>query len=257
LPETLYASTTGAGGRVLVLIHGFGGSHAVWNRVGAALSHEATVIAYDLPGHGGSLAHGAAGRAGAMAKALQADLTARGIDRFHLVGHSMGGAVAALMAMNAPERVVSVTLVSPGGFGPEIDGALLRRFAAAANAQELAACLTAMATPDFVPDAGEIAAMLGQRDRPGQRDKLAEIAAMIARDDRQGVIPREGIAALPMPAKVLWGTHDPVLPYEQTRNLPPMIALHSFAGAGHMLLEERPAEVAALICRNMRGDPAR
>lgn len=250
--ETLFARTSGSGDKTLVFIHGFGGSHAAWRRISEAFEHEAQMIAYDLPGHGGSLSHPAAGRAGAMAKALVSDLTARGIHRFHLVGHSMGGAVATLMAMNAPERVASLTLVAPGGFGPDINGDLLARYAAARTEAELAACLAEMAVPGFVPPADLVAAMLRERAVPGQGEKLREIAAMIAKDNRQGVIPREGLAALAMPVSVLWGTDDVVLPYEQTRDLPAMFGLHSFAGAGHMLLDERPEEVAALICRESR-----
>jgi pimeloyl-ACP methyl ester carboxylesterase len=48
-------------------------------------------------------------------------------------GHSMGGAVSALIAMRAPDRVKSLTLVAPGGMAREINADLLDRYARAAS----------------------------------------------------------------------------------------------------------------------------
>ena len=125
MASSLYAADRGAGSKTVVFLHGFGGCHAVWGEVTSALAPGVRTIAYDLPGHGLSLDF--PGRtAKAAAQAILADLAARGMKRVHLVGHSMGGAVATLMALS-PERVASLTLLAPGGFGPEINGPLMRR----------------------------------------------------------------------------------------------------------------------------------
>ena len=63
-----------------------------------------------------------------MVGAISADLAARGLNRVHIAGHSMGGAVAALLAIGEPEHFASVTLFAPGGFGEQIAGPLLRRY---------------------------------------------------------------------------------------------------------------------------------
>src|SRR5690606_15372767 len=116
----------------------------VWGAIQERLASEAATLAYDLPGHGGSFSYEGAGPAKVAATAILADLDARGVASAHLVGHSMGGAIAALMAIFQPQRVASLTLLSPGGFGPEINQRLLKRYAAAADEAALLLCLEAM-----------------------------------------------------------------------------------------------------------------
>ncbi|MGT2467378.1 alpha/beta fold hydrolase [Mesorhizobium atlanticum] len=102
------------------------------------LAAEARVLAYDLPGHSHSLQCEGMGGAKPAARAILADLAARQLTKVHLVGHSMGGAVATLMALADSGRVASLTLLAPGGFGPEINAALLRRYAAASGRERSA-----------------------------------------------------------------------------------------------------------------------
>ncbi|MEP9399982.1 alpha/beta fold hydrolase [Mesorhizobium sp. KR2-14] len=252
-PPSLIAEEYGAGQNVIVLLHGFGAFHDVWRLVAVALAQEERhVIAYDLPGHGRSLDWPDAGPAKTTAKAVLADLDAREIERAHFVGHSMGGAVAALAALAQPERVASLTLLAPGGFGEQISSALLHRYAAATTQAELAECLAAMSAPGATPQTENLSAFAEMRAVPGQKEKLAEIASIIARDDRQGIIPRERLASLPMSVAVIWGTEDPVLPFAQTADLPPVFQLHPARGAGHMLVEERPELVVDIIGRMSR-----
>jgi pimeloyl-ACP methyl ester carboxylesterase len=212
------------------------------------------VLAYDLPGHGQSLEFAGAGPAKLAAGAILADLDRRGIDRVHLCGHSMGGAIATLMALSAPGRVRSLTLLAPGGFGEEIDGQLLRRYAAATSESELAEALSGMAGPlASIPEAG-LAGLAAMRARPGQTRKLIGIAEAISRGNRQGVIGRPALEGLAMPVAVLWGTEDPVLPWRQTHGLPSRFVLHAVDGAGHMLIEEAPEIVLRAIRETARSN---
>jgi pimeloyl-ACP methyl ester carboxylesterase len=252
LTTRLHASIAGRGPETIVLLHGFGGCHRLWQPIQQALAQDARVVAYDLPGHGGSLDWPEAGPAKIASRAILADLAERGIERFHLAGHSMGGAVAALMALSEPIRVISLTLLAPGGFGEEINGTLLRRYAAAVSDHEIRACLKSMMGPSGpVPD--ETMKMLAQmRRNEDQSAKLMQIAADITRDDRQGVIQRESLATLPIPVSVVWGMLDGVLPVHQSNDLPPHFVLHLVPGAGHMLAEEAPELVTQIIRRNLR-----
>jgi len=212
-----------------------------------ALAARARTLAFDLPGHGLSLDFPGAGPAKLAAGAVLAEMDARSLARAHLAGHSMGGAVAVLMALSAPERVASLTLLAPGGFGEEINAPLLRRYAAATEAADIRACLAEMSGPGHDVPQQAVNMRVAMRALPGQAQKLVEIAAAMTRGDRQGRIPREMLAGLSMPVSVAWGSHDRVLPVSQADDLPPAFRLHRVEGAGHMLIDEAPDLAASLI----------
>lgn len=242
----------GSGGDApVVLLHGFGAVGAAWDGVQRAISASHRTLAFDLPGHGASLAFPDATNAGRFAKAVVADLDALGIGKVHLVGHSMGGATAALIALSAPERVASLTLVAPGGFGPEINIRLISRYGSASDRESLLANLEMMfGWRRQVPDA-LLTLLADMRAVPGQTEALMTIAGRMTRDGRQGVIPRDGLAALGMPVKVLWGTEDCVMPVSHTNGLPGHFGVHLFSDAGHMLCDEIPEAVTGLIRENI------
>ncbi|SIT56843.1 Dihydrolipoamide S-acetyltransferase [Mesorhizobium prunaredense] len=250
--SSLYVAERGAGPKTVVFLHGFGGCHGDWHEVISTLTPGSRTLAYDLPGHGLSLDFPGGGPARTAARAVLADLAARRIRRVHLVGHSMGGAAAVLMALAEPARIASLTLLAPGGFGTEINGPLLRRYAAAASKSKIRACLAAMSGPQS-PPSERIVDVLGEmRARPGQLHKLVKIAAAMTRDDRQGVIPRERLETLDMPVMVVWGTEDTVLPFSQADGLPAHFHLHQVSEAGHMLVEEAPGLIAEIVRHNMK-----
>lgn len=252
MAEDLYARAKGSGTTAMVLLHGFGGGCDDWYDIQPDLSRDGLVLAYDLPGHGRSLAHPAAGNASAMAKAILADLAERGVERVHVAGFSMGGAVACLMGLRAPDRVASLTLLAPGGFGPFINGPLLHRFATPATADELRAAMNDMAAPGYAFETKYVAALAALRGIPGQPAILDKIWGMIARDSKQGEIPRATLATLSMPVTVVWGTADPMLPYSQSENLPAAFELVTLPGAGHMLPVEARKAVTAAIRKTVR-----
>ncbi|PBC10569.1 alpha/beta fold hydrolase [Mesorhizobium sp. WSM3859] len=247
-----YAVEGGAGPKTIVLLHGFGACREIWRDVMAPLAAEARVLAYDLPGHGRSLQCEGMGGAKPAARAILADLAARQLTKVHLVGHSMGGAVATLMALADPGRVASLTLLAPGGFGPEINAALLRRYAAASGRKQIRASLAAMSAPRSVPPDHVVDALCLMRKQPGQLQTLIDMAAAMTRDDRQGVIPRAQLDALDMPVMVVWGAEDPLLPVGQAEALPSHFHLHHVLDAGHMLVEEAPDLIAEIVRRNTR-----
>ena len=107
-------------GTPILMIHGFGADHTTWMFNMAELSEDRTVHAIDLPGHGGSEKDVGDGSVEALAAAVIAYMDAAGISSAHLVGHSLGGAVAVEIAAASPGRATALTLVAPAGFGQEI-----------------------------------------------------------------------------------------------------------------------------------------
>jgi pimeloyl-ACP methyl ester carboxylesterase len=111
--RTLVARVRPGEGVPVVFIHGLFSSAETWTRVTTELDRPS--IAFDLPGFGES----DSGGRGVAAKAedVAAAIRALGLKRFELVGHSFGGAVAARVAQLMPERVASLLLLAPAGFG--------------------------------------------------------------------------------------------------------------------------------------------
>jgi pimeloyl-ACP methyl ester carboxylesterase len=247
----LHAETSGDGtsARPLVLLHGFGGCAAAWRDVVVRLPETLAVIAYDMPGHAGSISVEAGG-AGRMAKAILADLDRRSISTFHLCGHSLGGATAALVALRAAAQVASLTLLAPGGFGPEINGAALADWRDAAGEADLRAALKPMCAQGFELSPVMLQALVEARKMPGAHAALATIyQSMFVPGEgmKQGTLPLASLATLSCTVRLLWGTADAILPVSQSHGLPENVVVQHLDGAGHMLIEERPDEVARAI----------
>ncbi|MFN3720555.1 MAG: alpha/beta fold hydrolase [Rhizobium rhizophilum] len=235
----------------LVLLHGFGGIGAAWAPVVERLDPELPLIVYDLPGHGRSLDADGVGHAGVMARAILDDLDRRQISSFHLCGHSMGGAIASLIALRAQDRVASLTLVAPGGFGPEIDHQALRRYGLAVEVAELAVGLAAMTAQGVQAEAADLNVLADARRIAGATDRLMEIlqSFLVEKDGQigQGTLPLSSFAGLGIPTWLIWGMDDPILPVAQAKNIWPGAEVMLIEGAGHMLIDEVPDRVAVAI----------
>jgi hypothetical protein len=141
-----------------------------------------------------------------------------------------------------------MTLVAPGGFGPDIASDILSDFADARAAGEIRNALSRMSGPEAKIDPQSAAMIEAERADPALTGELRAICAMIATaDGKQGALPPAMLEAFEFPVELVWGSEDPVLPYEHSRNAPAQFDLTTIPGAGHMLLEEAPG-------RHRRGD---
>ncbi|SDR29216.1 alpha/beta fold hydrolase [Pseudovibrio sp. Tun.PSC04-5.I4] len=236
----------------IIFIHGFGGDASTWRNIQVQLENERRTIAFDLPAHGRALADFEPSNAVGSAKAIVKSLDALKLDKVHLVGHSMGGAIASLVAMRCPERIASLTLLAPGGFGSEINAKLLRRYAVSQTEAEQQALLEQFVGLEFELPQDLAKYVAAQRSIPGAADALKAVSELILDGERQGVLPTAKLAELPMPIKVVWGTQDKMLPTRQCHKLPGPVACHVFDGVGHMVHMEIPQEVIRLILENTR-----
>lgn len=113
---------------VMLMLHGFSGSKVNWLRLAQQFGDEYRVIAPDLLGHGENIRDIAGSYHIADQVAFVNELMAKlSVERFHLVGNSMGGAISSLYAARHPEQVLSMTLISPAGvhdFPSEMDALL-------------------------------------------------------------------------------------------------------------------------------------
>lgn len=109
----LHHTVRGHAGPPVVLLHGLGSSSADWPEQQTVLEPAYRVVAVDLPGHGGSpLPRGPLTVEG-MAAGVAAVLARLEGEPAHVVGLSLGACVALRLALEAPGRVRSLTLVNP------------------------------------------------------------------------------------------------------------------------------------------------
>jgi 3-oxoadipate enol-lactonase len=128
---TLHHTVTGSGPDI-VLLHGVGLDHRLWDRCVPRLAEAHRVTAVDLRGHGASPPAAPGTGLGDLAADVLATLDTVGAARVHLVGFSLGALVAAYVAATAPERVATLALVSSVAMRtPEERGAVLARLEAA------------------------------------------------------------------------------------------------------------------------------
>ena len=233
-------------GPTVVLLHYWGGSGRTWAPVIANLP-ERDVLTIDFRGWGNSRTLPPPYDLHQLAADTSAVLDAAGVSEFVLVGHSMGGKVAQLVAATEPPGLRSIVLVASAPALPPVyvDAAYQEHLAHAYDSAEAAAdardhVLTATGLP------AELQAQVIE-------DSLASAAGARAEWPLRGIA--EDITTetqrITVPALVVAGEHDLVEPVEVLRDgLLPYLAdaaLTVLPGSGHLLPLESPQALAALI----------
>ena len=234
----------------LVFLHGFGSDLTGWRAVSSPLEDGHRLLLIDLPGHGRSEAAGAVGFDD-LVDAVQAVLDEENVPRCVLVGHSLGGAVALGLLEVGSVEIGALCLVAPAGLGPEINGGVLSGLLRARSEASLAPWLRQLfADPAIVTPAYVRAALRGRTgDHVACQQRLAEA---VFPDGTQGVSLRHVLPRVAVPAKVIWGTQDAIIPARHAMDLPGRIALHR-VDAGHMPHVEAPLLVSALTAELARS----
>ena len=237
-------------GAPIVLIHGFAADSQSWAPLERHLDRRRGLIRIDLPGHGGSPRRRIGGFA-ELARMIAAafDQTLPAESSAHLVGHSLGAALAVALADIRGRRIASLTLIAPAGLGPEIDADALGGIVRARSAESLAPWLRRLAaTPEAIGDDYVRAAMRTRTD-PQLRACQADMANSLFPDGTQGFDLRAALARLEMPTQIVWGRRDRILPWRQALAAEGDFGLHLLAGAGHIPQIECPDRVARIIAR--------
>lgn len=253
---TLYYTLEGAGVPVL-LISGLGGSTEVWQRQAAVLRERHLVVRFDNRGAGRSDVPPGPYAVKDMASEAVQLLDTLDIPAAHIVGASMGGMIAQEVAIQYPDKALSLTLLATQCGGTHAFGA----------APENAAALEELATLDMSPQErarGWVPYTLSQDFRLSRPDLVEEYVRMSALHPPTTVGLRAQWAALmgydswerlPLvtaPALILQGGADVLVPPENADVLGvriPNSRVVIISGAGHSLAFEAAETVNDLLLR--------
>jgi pyruvate dehydrogenase E2 component (dihydrolipoamide acetyltransferase) len=253
-PETLTVGTRsmryvryGEGDEALVLLHGFGGDLGSWLFNAEALALGRRVYALDLPGHGGSTKDVGRGDLDSYIAVVADALGALALPRAHLVGHSLGGVIAAAFALAYPERTSSLVLIAPAGFGEEINSAYLEGFIVARTRRDLKPNLEMLFADASVVTRQLVDDVLRYKRIDGVSEALRAVADAFFPGGRQANILAERLASLDIPMLVVWGSEDRVIPVAQVDAAPPSAQVQLVHGTGHSPHMEAAGEVNRLV----------
>jgi abhydrolase domain-containing protein 6 len=227
----------------VVLLHGFGASADSWNRFAKPLTRRYHVIAPDQPGWGASTRIESASYGyPAQVERLHQFLSALGLKRVHLVGHSMGGFIASAYAARYPDEVITLGLIAPHGMTEPEPSELFRDVAKGDN------WLVATTRPEFDRLLNKVfakrpyapKAVLNYLADHAIRNS-AQSAKIFAEMQTNNPPLADRLANVTAPTWIVWGDQDRVLHVSSAdlfrlgiRNSEVMI----IPGSGHMPLVE-------------------
>jgi 2-hydroxymuconate-semialdehyde hydrolase len=257
-------------GEPLLLVHGCPFSSFVWREVIALASPSFRCLAPDLLGLGDTeTPPDADWSLRAQSATIVGFLDALGVERCHVVGHDHGGAVAQLLAAEHPERIARLVIANAEAYDnwpsreerpfvratqvPLLGYALLwawswRPLFRLTMATGKAVCDRRVLTPELLD--GYIRANLGDRHRRAKTRRFLA-GQLDPAHNRTTLELLDGLRRFHHPTLLLWATDDPHFGPEWGKRLqgdiPGVVRLELIHGAGHLLMEERPDQVAALI----------
>lgn len=254
----------------ILLLHGLGRSLEDWVPLYERLGGYRT-IALDMPGFGFSTRPAGPMSLPALARAVGAALDVLGERRpLHVVGNSLGGAVALQLLALQPQRVGALILVGSAGFGSEVNPIV--RLLAMPLIGSFAARNTTRASARMIERAIYADSSLATRERidhalaiakqPEAGPALHEIACELS--SGRGVRRKWRVdllaeaARYPRPTLIVWGDRDRILPVHHldvARRILPHAKTRLFKGIGHMPQIECPDKFAELLTGFISSSP--
>ena len=235
----------GGAGTPIVLIHGFASDASSWAALGAHLKHR-PLIQIDLPGHGKSPKLQVDSFAD-LAKSVRRAFDGLGIERAHLIGHSLGGAAGLALAETRPERLASLTLIAPAGLGPDINSAALSGICHASRAESLRPWLRSLVADEAIITDAYVRLAMSGRSAPALRAAQIALAEILFPDRAQAFDLRAALDRIQTPTRIIWGKQDAIIPWRHALRAPGQMGLHLFERIGHMPHIECAAAVGAIM----------
>ncbi|MBI5459229.1 alpha/beta hydrolase [Methanobacterium sp.] len=255
-------------GNPVVLIHGMGSDHTVWEGLIPLLKEDYRVIAVDLCGHGLSSKNPGPYSIKLFAEDIYLFLESLNIDQAHFMGHSMGGVILQELAVKHPERFKSLTLISSFAcIDTPLEEVLI-------NLKDILIeegykaffdeCLKVANSPEFIRKNRELFSKI--RD---ENSKICSVSSIVdtinacldiklccdvnlADSIKEDTIKEDTIKDIRIPTLVIAGEKDVFTPTHHGMKIHesiPNSRMEIIEGGCHNLLVEKPVEICSVIKR--------
>ncbi len=235
----------------ILLIHGFGADKNGWMFNHTVLAEDRAVYAMDLPGHGASSKTVGSGDIQEMAEIVTGLIKALELTSVHLVGHSLGGAVAIAAAGDVP--IKSLSVIAPGGLGVEINGEFLQGFIDAKRGKHLKPHLEKLVHDKSLISRDMMDDIQKFKRIDGVPAALQTFVDVNFEGGQQKADLKEKLAAISAPVAVIWGEGDEIIPSSHADGLPANVSVTIIKEAGHIPQMEKASEVNDIISANVKG----
>ncbi|WP_129127018.1 alpha/beta fold hydrolase [Geomonas oryzae] len=241
-----YLTNTTTGNRTpIVMLHGFGGEKDNWDRFSKKLTDDYRLIIPDLPGHGDSLQDMSLNYGvEEQAKRLKQLLDALGVRKAHLVGNSMGGAIALRFTSLYPQSVLSLSLMdsagavkTPSDFDALVKATGKNPFMDVRTSQDYESMMKYLfVKPPYLP--GFIVDVLVE-----EKVKRKALEQKMFRDIMADMDQTAMLSSVHVPTLVIWGAQDRVTHVDDAEFLRQKISgsrKEVLEGVGHCPMIEKP-----------------
>ena len=236
----------------VVLLHGYSADLNNWRGLFGGARAGFPVLALDLPGHGASTRTIPAD-ADEICEQVEATVVAQAGGPVVLAGHSFGGAIAVRLAARGRIDLRGLCLFAPAGLGPEVDEAFTQGILRARTAESLRPWLERLVHDPAVISEAFVKAVSAQRQDVGLTAAMQAFANRFFPDVTQILSVKADLSRLRIPARVIFGKQDRILPFATTRDLPAAVGLHAVDRCGHLPHLEHPELALRLLTELWRS----
>ncbi|MEZ5812859.1 MAG: acetoin dehydrogenase dihydrolipoyllysine-residue acetyltransferase subunit [Rhizobiaceae bacterium] len=237
----------GQDGTPLVLIHGFGADARSWLFNQEALASKLPVHSVELPSHGESDVRASAMTLAEMARIIAVVLGEIAPDGAHLAGHSLGGRVALRLAADKANKVRSLVLLAPAGFGQTANPEFIGQFIAAGRRRPMKAALQMLVKDTDLVNSEMIEQTLSYKHIDGVEEALRATQQANFSEGQVNEGTEAELTSLDCPVLVIWGEDDRVLASAGAEFARGKAEIVIVAGAGHLVQMEASGEVNQAI----------